>query len=89
MSSHWFEMRGCPSCGSVWHVHQVGVFSLIPERQVRPYVINEKLVCPECKHQFLYPTIHHYARPGHDCVDLTDDELKNGYVMDGFRIGVS
>lgn len=87
MSNHWFEMRGCPSCGHVWHIHLVEDFGLMMPRLVRPYVIKETHVCPECKHEFIYPKIESRALPGHDYVELTDDELKNGYIMGGFRIG--
>lgn len=72
MSSHWFEARGCPECKHVWHQHCFSDDRLFL-RQVQPYVVNEELVCPKCKHEFLYPVVHHFARAGHG-VDLKESE---------------
>lgn len=71
MSCHWFEEQGCPTCKHIWRKHCFSADRFFL-RQVQPYVVNEELTCPNCKHEFVYPVVHHYALPGHG-VELSEN----------------
>lgn len=72
MSSHWFEQRGCPECKHVWGRHCFSDDRLFM-RQVQPFVVNEELICPKCKHNFVYPVVHNFARHGYG-IDLKEPD---------------